>query len=130
MGGVVTYLLLQANAPIIEILSSSQKAPVAINVLFLMPPQCGKTELGGRGLVYLVQFTDGSQLLLDFIGDLALKISPFFADKVIITRLVHWFSLQYNKEKKYVINDNFRPPKSKLVPIKAKEGLFSPYSFD
>lgn len=89
MGGVVTYLLLLANASIIEILSSSQKAPVAINVLFLMPPQCGKTELGVRGLVYLVQCSDGSQLLLDFIGAFALKMSPFFADKVVITRLVH-----------------------------------------
>lgn len=64
MGGVVTYLLLQANAPIIEVLSSSQKSPVAINALFLMPPQCGKTELQGRGLTYLVQCNDGCQLVL------------------------------------------------------------------
>lgn len=64
MGGVVTYLLFQANTPIIEILSSSQRVPVVINAFFLMPPQCGKTELRSGRLGSLVQYDDECQLLV------------------------------------------------------------------
>lgn len=95
--GVVTYLLLQANTTIIEVLSSSQKA--IINVLFLAASQVWE--------IWTLRWKTGSSCAVMGISwYFAFCKSNFYVKKVFFT-FFYYYPLWYRTSSGLVIKRNW-----------------------